>query len=70
MGSKFVAEIRDQVEYWEKKLAYVSDVIDEWLSSKSHGCTSRISSMLKISSNNFQTKQRCSSKSISSGEIT
>jgi dynein heavy chain len=31
MGSKFVAEIRDQVEFWEKKLAYISDVIDEWL---------------------------------------
>jgi dynein heavy chain len=31
MGSKFVAEIRDEVELWEKKLAYISDVIDEWL---------------------------------------
>jgi dynein heavy chain len=31
MGSKFVAEIRDLVEFWEKKLAYISDVIDEWL---------------------------------------
>ena len=31
MGSKFVAEIRDQVEEWEKKLGYISDCIDEWL---------------------------------------
>jgi dynein heavy chain len=31
MGSKFVAEIRDEVELWEKKLAYISDVFDEWL---------------------------------------
>jgi dynein heavy chain len=32
MGSKHVNEIRDEVEEWEKKLGYVSDVIDEWLS--------------------------------------
>jgi dynein heavy chain len=31
MGSKYVAEIRDEVEVWEKKLAYISDCIDEWL---------------------------------------
>jgi len=31
MGSKFVAEIRDEVEMWEKKLGYISDCIDEWL---------------------------------------
>lgn len=31
MGSKYVAEIRDEVEVWEKKLGYISDVIDEWL---------------------------------------
>jgi len=31
MGSKYVSEIRDEVEAWEKKLAYISDVIDEWL---------------------------------------
>lgn len=31
MGSKYVAEIRDEVEKWEKKLAYISDCIDEWL---------------------------------------
>jgi dynein heavy chain len=32
MGSKHVNEIRDEVEEWEKKLGYISDVIDEWLS--------------------------------------
>lgn len=31
MGSKYVAEIRDDVEAWEKKLGYISDCIDEWL---------------------------------------
>jgi dynein heavy chain len=31
MGSKYVAEIRDDVEQWEKRLGYISDVIDEWL---------------------------------------
>jgi dynein heavy chain len=31
MGSKYVAEIRDEVERWEKKLAYISDCVDEWL---------------------------------------
>jgi len=31
MGSKFVAEIRDKVESWEKRLGYLADVIDEWL---------------------------------------
>lgn len=31
MGSKYVTEIRDQVETWEKKLGYISDCIDEWL---------------------------------------
>jgi len=31
MGSKYVAEIRDEVEQWEKRLGYISDVIDEWL---------------------------------------
>jgi len=31
MGSKYVAEIRDEVEAWEKKLGYISDCIDEWL---------------------------------------
>lgn len=31
LGSKFVQEIRPQVEGWEKKLSYISDVIDEWL---------------------------------------
>ena len=31
MGSKHVTEIRAMVEEWEKKLGYISDVIDEWL---------------------------------------
>ena len=31
MGSKYVAEIRTKVEKWEKRLGYISDVIDEWL---------------------------------------
>mmetsp|Transcript_11712 Transcript_11712/g.17853 ORF Transcript_11712/g.17853 Transcript_11712/m.17853 type:complete len:332 (-) Transcript_11712:8215-9210(-) len=31
MGSKYVAEIRDEVEAWEKRLGYISDCIDEWL---------------------------------------
>ena len=31
MGSKHVTEIRAQVEEWEKKLGYIGDVIDEWL---------------------------------------
>lgn len=31
MGSKHVVEIRDDVETWEKRLGYISDVIDEWL---------------------------------------
>jgi hypothetical protein len=31
MGSKHVNEIRAEVEEWEKKLGYISDVLDEWL---------------------------------------
>lgn len=31
MGSKHVQEIRGDVEKWEKKLFYISNVIDEWL---------------------------------------
>ena len=31
LGSKYVLEIRDKVEEWEKKLSYISDCIDEWL---------------------------------------
>lgn len=31
MGSKFVAEIRDDVEEWEIKLGYIQSIIDEWL---------------------------------------
>ena len=32
MGSKFVNEIRGDVENWEQKLGYISDVIDDWTS--------------------------------------
>lgn len=38
-------------------------------SSKSHGCISRISSMLKIFRSNYQRKPKSSSTSISSGRI-
>lgn len=31
MGSKYVAEIREQVEEWEQRLGYISDCLDEWL---------------------------------------
>jgi len=31
MGSKYVAEIRGEVEAWEKRLGYISDCLDEWL---------------------------------------
>ena len=31
MGSRYVTEIRTEVEEWEKKLGYISDLIDEWL---------------------------------------
>ena len=31
MGSKHVNEIREEVEEWEKRLGYISDVLDEWL---------------------------------------
>jgi dynein heavy chain len=31
MGSKYVAEIREIVEAWEKRLGYISDCLDEWL---------------------------------------
>jgi len=31
MGSKYVVEIRGEVEAWEKRLGYISDCIDEWL---------------------------------------
>ena len=30
-GSKHVTVIRDLVEEWEKRLGYIQDVIDEWL---------------------------------------
>lgn len=31
LGTRFVAEIRPQVEQWEKMLVLISDIIDEWL---------------------------------------
>ena len=31
MGSRYVTEIRAEVEDWERKLGYISDTIDEWL---------------------------------------
>jgi len=31
MGSRYVNEIKAEVEEWERKLGYVSDTIDEWL---------------------------------------
>ena len=31
MGSRYVNEIRAEVEDWERKLGYISDTIDEWL---------------------------------------
>ena len=31
MGSRYVNEIRAEVEEWERKLGYISDTIDEWL---------------------------------------
>ena len=31
MGSKFVNEIKEEVQDWETRLGYISDVIDEWL---------------------------------------
>lgn len=31
MGSKYVQEIREIVEKWEKRLGYISDCLDEWL---------------------------------------
>jgi dynein heavy chain len=31
LGTRFVAEIRPQVEQWERMLVLISDIIDEWL---------------------------------------
>jgi dynein heavy chain len=31
IGSKFVNEIRSFVAWWEKRLSYISDLLDEWL---------------------------------------
>ena len=32
MGSKFVTEIREEVEEWEASLGYLGFLIDEWIS--------------------------------------
>ena len=32
LGSRFITEMRDRVEEWEKKLSLLSDTLDEWLS--------------------------------------
>lgn len=31
MGSKFVAEIREEVEEWEKRLCYLGYLIEDWI---------------------------------------
>lgn len=31
MGSKFVTEIREEVEEWEASLGYLGFLIDEWI---------------------------------------
>ena len=31
MGSRYVTEIKHEVEEWERRLGYISDTIDEWL---------------------------------------
>lgn len=31
LGTRYVADIREKVEEWEKKLVLVSDILDEWL---------------------------------------
>lgn len=31
LGSRFITEMRDRVEEWEKKLSLLSDTLDEWL---------------------------------------
>ena len=31
LGSRYVGEIRESVEIWEKKLLLISEIIDEWL---------------------------------------
>lgn len=31
LGSRYVGEIRESVEVWEKKLLLISEIIDEWL---------------------------------------
>ena len=32
LGTRFVADIREKVEKWEKKLVLISEIIEEWLS--------------------------------------
>lgn len=31
LGTRFVAEIRSDVEFWESKLLLIQETIDEWL---------------------------------------
>jgi len=31
LGTRFVAEIRGDVEMWEQRLVLISEIIDEWL---------------------------------------
>lgn len=31
LGTRFVSEIKEKVEEWEKKLVLISDILDEWL---------------------------------------
>jgi len=31
LGTRFVAEIRADVEQWQVKLVLISDILDEWL---------------------------------------
>ena len=32
LGSRYIRDIQEQVEDWEKKLSNLSDTLDEWLS--------------------------------------
>jgi len=31
MGSRFIQGVRDEVEVWDRKLALLSDTLDEWV---------------------------------------
>jgi dynein heavy chain len=31
LGTKFVTNIRDKVEFWDKKVCLISHTIEEWL---------------------------------------